>query len=552
MRFFTDFLSKKDNPEQKDLSVLFIVFGFAFFQFLGRGPLIEPDEGRYAEIPREMLELGDFITPYLNYVKYFEKPPLHYWLNVLSFRIFGMNEFAARFPGALMGLLTVILTYHVGRRLFGRREGLLAAIILGTSIGFMGGARIDITDMTLTCTLSAALAFFIVAARKGENRKGIYYYLFYLCSALAVLAKGLIGIVFPGAIIFLYLLSTRNWRILKEMRLLSGISLFLIVCAPWFILVTLKNPEFPRFFFIREHFERFTTTVHHRNKGIWFFVPVLLVSMLPWSLLIPGALRGVWRERHSSVGEARIFLFIWASFIFIFFSLSSSQLEPYILPILPALALLMGSAYARFSETVSPPVKIQCYTVSAILIIGGLGIICYPHLASRPGLTTFGAALIGALLLLEGIITLRNISRTPLLLFTGLILCSYLATALVPCLVLEGMAKSRSLKELGLIIRENADNSALVASFGLLQGLPFYAKRRVVVVGDPGEAEFGSQQGDNSAWFIDLNRFASLWDSPRKVFTVLSRGELAMLQGVLRTTPRILGEKGKNILVTNR
>src|SRR5208337_3006919 len=200
MCFITDFLTKKENSEKKDLSILLLVFGVAFFQFLGRIPLVDPDEGRYAEIPREMLERGDFITPMLNYVKFFDKPPLHYWLSALSFTVFGQNEFAARFTGAAMGLLTVLLTYHVGRRLFGRREGLLAALILGTSTGFLVQARINFTDMTLTCTLSAALAFFILAAREGEARKGLYYHLLYLFTALAVLAKGLIGIVFPGAV----------------------------------------------------------------------------------------------------------------------------------------------------------------------------------------------------------------------------------------------------------------------------------------------------------------------------------------------------------------
>ena len=551
MKFFTDFLANKEKSEKKDLSVLLILFGVAFFQFLGRVPLIEPDEGRYAEIPREMLELGNFITPHLNYVKYFEKPPLHYWLNALSFTIFGQNEFAARFPGALMGLLTVLLTCQVGRRLFGRREGLLAALILGTSIGFIIQARIDITDMTLTCTLSSALAFFIVAAREGESRKDLYYHLFYLSAALAVLAKGLIGIVFPGAVIFLYLLFTRNWRPLKEMRLLTGIPLFLLVCAPWFIIVSLKNPEFPRFFFIHEHFERFTTTVHHHKKGIWFFVPVLLGAMLPWSFFIPASVRGMWRERRSAKGSARLYLLIWAAFIFLFFSISDSQLEPYILPIFPALALLMGSAYARFSDSVSAPLRIQCLAISVILIIGGIGVIFYPHVASSPGLTPIGAALIGCILLFEGILTIRNISRTPLLLFTGLIICSYLIAIITPNLLFAGMAERRSLKEVGLIIREKGAKDDVVSSFGLLQGLPFYAKRRVLVVGDPGEAEFGSKQDNNSAWFIDQQNFVRLWDSPRHVFTVLSRGELMQLQGAVKNIPGIVAEKGKKVLITN-
>ncbi len=552
MCFITDFLTKKENSEKKDLSILLLVFGVAFFQFLGRIPLVDPDEGRYAEIPREMLERGDFITPMLNYVKFFDKPPLHYWLSALSFTVFGQNEFAARFTGAAMGLLTVLLTYHVGRRLFGRREGLLAALILGTSTGFLVQARINFTDMTLTCTLSAALAFFILAARESEARKGLYYHLFYLFAALAVLAKGLIGIVFPGAVIFLYLLFTRRWQILKEMRLMTGIPLFLLVCAPWFILVSLRNPEFAGFFFIQEHFKRFTTKVHHRNQGFWFYVPVLLGTMLPWSFFIPASLSGIWRERHDPEGNVRLYLFIWAVFIFLFFSISDSQLVTYILPVFPPLALLMGSCYARTAELISRSLKSEGYTIAGVLTIGGIGIICYPHFVSSPYLSAIGGAIIGSIFLCEGIVTFKNTFRgSPLLLFTGLLLFSYIAGIAGPPFVLTGVAEKKSLKELGLIVKEKAGKDAVVASFGLQQGLSFYAERRVVIVGGLKEVEFGSRQGDQSAWFPDLKGFKRVWDSSTPVFAILSGAELKELQMSVRTTPRIVAEHGGRILITN-
>jgi 4-amino-4-deoxy-L-arabinose transferase-like glycosyltransferase len=552
MKFFTDFLTNKETSEKKDLSILLLVFGVAFFQFLGRIPLVDPDEGRYAEIPREMLERGDFITPMLNYVKFFDKPPLHYWLSALSFTIFGQNEFAARFTGAAMGLLTVLLTYHVGRRLFGRREGLFAALILGTSTGFLVQARTNVTDMTLTCTLSAALAFFILATREGEARKGLYYHLFYLFAALAMLAKGLIGIVFPGAVIFLYLLSTRRWQILKEMRLMTGIPLFLMVCAPWYILVSLRNPEFAGFFFIQEHFKRFTTKVHHRNQGLWFYVPVLLGAMLPWSFFIPAAVTRVWRERHDSEGNVRLFLFIWAAFIFLFFSISDSQLVTYILPIFPPLALLMGSSYARTAELISRSLKSEGYAIAGVLTIGGIGIICYPHFVSSPYLSATGGAIIGSIFLCEGIVTFRNTFRgSPLLLFTGLLLFSYIAGIAGPPFVLTGVAEKKSLKELGLIVKEKAGKDSVVASFGLQQGLSFYAERRVVIVGGLKEVEFGSRQGDQSAWFPDLKGFKRVWDSSTPVFAILSGAELKELQLSVHTTPRIVAEHGGRILITN-
>ena len=327
----------------RDLLLLALILGIPFFQYLGGLPLIDPDEGRYAEIPREMLERGDLITPTLNYVKYFEKPPLLYWINAASLKIFGQNEFAARFPSALCGLLTVLATYVIARQLYGRRAALISALILGTSAGFVLQSRIILTDMLLTFCLTAALGSFIVAAgREGRRSRALPWYLFYLFCALATLAKGLIGMVFPAGIIFFYLLLSRRWNLLREMRLVPGLLLFLAVAAPWFVAVSLRNPEFARFFFIHEHFERFTSTVHRRNQPFWFFVPVLLGTMLPWSFFIPGALVRAWRDRHHEDGRAGMYLLIWTALIFLFFSKSNSKLIPYILPIFPPLAILIG------------------------------------------------------------------------------------------------------------------------------------------------------------------------------------------------------------------
>jgi 4-amino-4-deoxy-L-arabinose transferase-like glycosyltransferase len=156
MKDIKAYFSPHYYPTRRDMLILLVLFGGAFFLFLGHAGLIEPDEGRYSEIPREMLEKGDFVTPTLNYVRYFEKPPLHYWLNALFFKLFGLNEFAARFSGTLAGLLTVLLVYHAGRKLFNRRVGLFSAFILGTSAGFLAQSRINLTDMTLTFCLSAA------------------------------------------------------------------------------------------------------------------------------------------------------------------------------------------------------------------------------------------------------------------------------------------------------------------------------------------------------------------------------------------------------------
>lgn len=553
MNALLSFVTDRTASARRDLTALTIVFGFAFFQLLGRYPLIEPDEGRYSEIPREMLERGDFITPLLNYVKYFEKPPLHYWLNALSFSLFGQNEFAARFAGTLCGLLTVLFTYWLGRRLFERRVGLMAALIIGSSGGFLVQARINITDMTLTFCLTLCLGSFLLAIRDEGPAKRLYYYLGYAGAALAVLAKGLIGIVFPGGIIFLFLLCRKRWRLLAEMRLVSGTILFLLIAAPWFILVSLRNPEFAQFFFIHEHFERFLTKVHRRYQPVWFFLPVLLGTMLPWSFFIPEALRRAWRERRSNQGDTLAYLAIWALLIFAFFSKSSSKLVPYILPIFPPLALLIAWRWQKAVDEGLGAIKWYTVVLGVVLLILGIGFPVYPLVEADNDLGLTGGIIGGSIFLVEtaGVyLALRQ--RNPLRLFLVLTLCSSLFAIVAPHFVYSRIAERRTVKALALKVKELAGPDAIVASFGYDQGLPFYAKRRTIVVGNMGELEFGSKQGDQSAWFIDTAAFSRLWDGDRPVFVQLKRNELETLQKQVRTPARVLMETRRKLLVSNR
>ncbi|RII26237.1 MAG: phospholipid carrier-dependent glycosyltransferase [Geobacter sp.] len=553
MKYIVDFLTAKESPARKDLGALLVIFGVAFFQFLGHLPLFEPDEARYAEIPREMLERGDFITPLLNHVKYFEKPPLLYWLNAISFSLFGENEFAARFACALAGLLTVLITYHVGRTLFGRREGLFAALILGTTTGFLIQARINLTDMLVTFCLTACLGCFAIAVRDSEPRRGRYCYLGYISAALAVLAKGLIGIVFPGAIIFLYLLLGKRWRLLKEMRLVTGTLLFLLVSAPWFILVSQRNPEFAQFFFIHEHFERFLTKVHGRYQPVWFFIPVLLGTMIPWSFFIPTGLKGVWRERLSETGRQALYLAIWAIFIFVFFSKSDSKLVPYILPVFPPLALLIGKAFVRQLDGPDRLMRIEGYVLAAILIILGIGVCIYPHIPQAKDFSPLEGLGTGSIFLIEGAAALAMTRRGATVpLFVSLCLCSYLLGIVGPISLMDNVATRRSSKDLCLIVKEKAAPDAVIASFGHEQGLPFYTQRRVITVGGMGELEFGSKQGDQSAWFMDAQQFSRIWDGPKPVFLLLRRNDVDGFRQLVKTPIRELGFTPKKTLITNR
>lgn len=559
----------------RDLLILAFVLALPFFLFLGKLPLIDPDEGRYAEIPREMLERGDLITPTLNYVKYFEKPPLLYWINAASLKVFGVNEFGARFPSALCGLLTVLATYVIASHLYGRRSALISALILGTSAGFVLQSRIILTDMLLTFCLTAALGAFIVAAlREGRRARELPWYLFYLFCALATLAKGLIGMVFPAGIVFFYLLLSRRWRLLSEMRLATGLLLFLAVAAPWFVAVSLRNPEFAHFFFIREHFERFTSTVHGRYQPFWFFVPVLLGTMLPWVFFIPGALVRAWRDRHHEDGRAGLYLLIWAILIFLFFSKSSSKLIPYILPVFPPLAMLIGHRIDLVLDGRGRTIKFAAILLGSTLFILGAAALGYARLPQiiaylaeqvpgwsgplnqfvrhAPAFSLAASLILGALFLFQGLGTLMSAGRNPGRMLVVLFLGSFLLETFVPTLIMPQIAASESPRELALKAKALAGPDSLLVTYGPMQAVSWYTGRRVLVTGNIDELEFGSKQGDQSAWFPDQQSVLALWNSDKHVLLFLKKGELDTLRPLLKPEPAIKAEAGRRVLISNR
>lgn len=536
-----------------DLIFLALLFGIVYLQFLGRVPLLEPDEGRYAEISREMLESGDFLTPFLNYVHYFEKPPLLYWMNAFSMKLLGQNEFAVRLPCALFGVLTILFVYHLGRTLFGRREGLAAALILGSSLGFMVQSRLILTDIPLTFFLTTALGCFILATREGENRAGLYYYLFYFFAALAVLAKGLIGIVLPGGVVFFYILLTGRWRLLREMRLPAGLLLFLAISVPWFVRVSLKNPEFARFFFLHEHIQRFLTKAHSRYQPFWYFIPILLVGLLPWSLLIPSSFRGVWRARRERGGEARLFLAVWFVLIFLFFSISNSKLIPYILPVYPAAALLIGEMMVRTMDGQSRPLWIPVRIMAGLMMILGIAVAAASRFLPEHVLSGIAGALIGGLLFIQGLVAaLAAKHKNPVILLTGLTGTALMLMLAGLPLVLNRVAERKSCRSLGQAICRLAPPNTAVVSQGVRHGLSFYAHRRIIIAGGSGELEFGSRLGDHRAWFIDNRQFSALWDSDRPVFAVINKSDLPEFQATVHAPARIHLENRKNVLISNK
>jgi 4-amino-4-deoxy-L-arabinose transferase-like glycosyltransferase len=330
------------------LLVLLAVFAVVWFGNLDYRKLVKTDEGRYAEIAREMVATGDWLTPRQNGYKYFYKPPLQYWATAAAFTAFGIDEWTARLWTALTGFCGVLVTWFVALRLWGRDVALLAASVLGGSVMWIAMGHFAALDMGLAFFLSTAVSAFVFAQRDDatarERRNGML--VAWLAAGLAVMSKGLIGIVLPGGAFVAYLAWSRQWSLLGRLHPVGGLALLLAVTVPWFVAVSLANPEFFHFFFIHEHFERFLTKVHGRYEPPWYFIPVLLAGLLPWTLLLGHAVRAGLRRATTAFSPER-FLLAWIGVVFLFFSASSSKLPSYIVPIWPALAMLAALGLAR-------------------------------------------------------------------------------------------------------------------------------------------------------------------------------------------------------------
>lgn len=362
------------------LIILLALSLILFFLGLGSAGLMEPDEGRNAEVAREILATGDWVTPHLDFIRYLDKPILYFWASAASMKIFGVSEFAARFPSATAALIGVIAVYLLGRRMFGERAGLYSAIVLATSPLYLGLGRIVIFDIMLTAFITLAILFWYLGFTAPEKRNARLFYLSsWAAMALAVLTKGPIGAIFPMTIIGLFLIMTRSLKRILEMELILGPLLFFVIAGPWYILVSIRNPEYPYYFFVAEHILRFATTKFQRTKPFWYYFPIVIGGLLPWIFFLPSAVRRFMQERADMPAQKReaiLLTSIWALFIFIFFSISKAKMSMYILPMFPALALLTGNFWNDYSadKPHRRDIVISVFVLSILMILAGIGL----------------------------------------------------------------------------------------------------------------------------------------------------------------------------------
>ena len=333
------------------LCAVFAAIAVLWFANLGSRDLLHPDEGRYAEIAREMSVTGNWVTPRLNGLKYFEKPPLQYWITAGAYRLFGIHEWTARLWPAAAGLLAVLAIGIAGHALGGVALGTFAALALAGTLWHAGMAQIVSLDSGLAFFLTLAFAGLVIAQRPGTgaDTRRRWMLITWAAMAGATLSKGPIGIVLPLGALVVYSLINRDVEIRKRLHLTSGLLLFLVLTAPWFIAVTRANDEFLRFFFVHEHFERFLTEEHQRTGAWWYFIPLAAAGSLPWLVVLAFGVRRLWRDGGAAKGTFswRRLALVWAAFVFVFFSLSGSKLPSYILPMFAPLALVAADLLLR-------------------------------------------------------------------------------------------------------------------------------------------------------------------------------------------------------------
>ena len=536
------------------LTLVFFSLAVLFFN-LGKRGFWEPDEGRYAEISREMVESGDWLTPRLNYIKHFHKPPIVYWLIGSSFKAFGQNEFAGHLPLVILGLGGVIVIYFLGKNLFGRRSGFLSAVILISSLGYPALSRILSPDIVFSFFCLLCYLFFI-----QKN-----YLLFYLFMGLGFMTKGPVVLVITLIPICLFLIYEKEGRIFKEMRLGWGILLFSAVALPWFIYEAVLNKGLLSDWLIQQTFNR---VVRQNQQPFYFFIPVLLGLFFPWIFFLVPALKRYLSFRKTSFDKERaqtLLLFFWFLLPFIFFSCIGKKLAPYILPLLAPLAIIIARLW---NEAMDNPriLATKIFAISFYIFLLCLGLLSAGMIAFlllgfdyKLGIETARPNIIAmSIILAAGMLASLSFfrSKKALRLFWTIALTSvFFFFATIDLLPKIEVNTGRSLKALALKIKEDLRPEDKVVNYRcFLKGLPFYVERRTITVERERNLAYEENPQQAQEYLLkdktDLYKLLSTKDF--KVYCITYTWEFKKIKEEYPQPLYLLGKAGKYMLFANK
>ena len=542
--------------------LLWLALGLTICYLIGQGlrPIAVPDGGRYTEIPREMLALKSFLIPHLNYVIYLEKPPLMYWLQAATIALFGTDQvFFLRLPVALLGVVGCLMTFASVNFLFDRRTAWLSCCILASSLLYFLMAHLITTDMLLSTCMSACLLALICALQlpPQDKRRRYLFYAAYVASGLAVMTKGLIGLLLPGLVALIWMLRYWRWQELRHAYLISGTLLFLLVAAPWHLWVAYKIPEFTQFYFFDQQFSRYLTMAAKRYQPSYFFVPVLILGVFPWvGFSIAGLLASFRRNIPEKQRVIHGFFFYWAVGMFAFFSLSHSKLIPYVLPLMLPLAVLTAVFISQRWDKLATQrsIQISAWVTVIMAFIAAIAIGIIPHrfplpdpVQGRINLWILQTGLLGlsavtCFFLLRQ--QLRQVIYTHII--GGLLL-------LIVTLSLLAAIRNFSILPLAHAAEPWLASSNRIVTFGdYYQDLPVYLKRKITITNWWNELAFGqSLDPHTNDWLWQEPTFFAHWRSPEHllVFTNLNAYQYLKQQGL--SGQHIIAVDKDHILLSN-
>ncbi len=535
------------------LALAAVVFSF----HLGSYGLWEPDEARYAEIAREMLATRDFVVPHLNYVAYVEKPPLLYWLTALSFSVFGPTEFAARLWVAIAAIGGVLATYIFTLRTFGRGHAMLAGAILATAPLYAVMAQVLTTDMLLTALVTVAMFSFYLHWREG----GRWCWIFYAAMGLAILAKGPVGAALPIIAALVFLAWQRDLGAVRRFQVIPGLALTIVIAAPWFIVIAIREPGFFDFYFVGEHLRRAFESDYSHGGPFWYYVPVVFIGLLPYSMLVPFL---TWRAMTPN--PARRFCVAAAVVIFALFSLAGAKLVPYVLPAMAPLSVLLADGIiscAYPDRIVRGPLRVPDSRIlteagpllgllgAGAFIAGVAAPSMHNHYAilAQPAIFAAGAVLtIGGVAVAAAFYTRRTgtgLIALVLVVASTLLALSYARIEVEP---------ERSYARLSRAVAQRAGGATLICYHRYVQALPFYTGRRVILVGGLTELRFGAQRApDRHDWFFTTDaELMHLWQQRGDAVLVIDAADLLRLQPQLEPFTVIAAEGRKRAILKSR
>ena len=551
------------------LPLILLASGFFIFWGLGSYDLLDPDQGMWGDIMREMVKGGDWITPHFDGVRYLEKPPLYFWFSAAAASLFGPSEWVARLGSALPAFGTALLTYRFGRLFYGATAALASALVMMSSLGTLRYARLPLPDFLLVFSVTLALYAFcqsgpLAPPAEHASQRAIDWRLsplFYAGAALAVLSKGLIGLVFPTLIAAAFLLISGERATWRRLHLVKGFAVFSLIALPWHILAAAKNTGFLWFYLVDNQFLRFLNSRAYLEDDVPLttlaFLGNVALGLFPWTFVTLAALREALPHGRSMASRSeriRLFIGLWVLAVIGFFSLSSSKLEHYYLPAIVPLSLIAGKLFADAIESGAPAknLKWSMGLAAALFSIAGAALLFFARGLTPDRLLaalaqtdvyyrsvwTYGfefpvplVAAFGRALCLGGVVLIAGFPAASALIALGRPKAAFATLLAVAGLVgvltfrivllLQPLQTAKPAAEVLSAASKPEDAIVFEGDLSYGGGIPYYTGRQVYVLnGRRGDLEFGSYYPEARELFLDDPAALDLWKGGRRIFFV--------------------------------